>query len=403
MYFVGIDISKYKHDCFICTETGEVIEENLSFTNTNEGFHQLLNLLKSLDNSQQIRIGFEATGHYGMNLKLLLEKNNYSFMEFNPALVKQFIKGQTLRRTKTDKKDAMLITKYLISVDYKPHPKQFYHKFALKSLSRKREKLVKQRSYYLVQLTNILDLIFPEFKPLFNNEFSVTSLYILNKYKTVEKIKNMKDFDSIRKVSKGKFSYSKFLQIKEAAKNTVGCSDEYLEFDLENMIELHNNINNKIKKYDDKIETIIKELNPPTLSIKGIGPISCAGIISEFGDISRFKSADAMVAFAGIEPSISESGTESHTGKMVKHGSGHLRYHLLNAADYIFMHEPIFTEFYYKKRNEGKSHRVALSHVAKKLVRIIYKLESENIIFKSDKNNWCTILYLYTATKSFKN
>ena len=385
MYFVGIDISKYKHDCFISTETGEVIIENLSFQNTNEGFKQLLDLLKSLDNSKEIRIGFEATGHYNMNLKLFLEKNCYSFMEFNPALVKQFIKGQTLRRTKTDKKDAFQITKYLISVDYKPHPYKFYHKFCLKSLSRKREKLVKQRSYYLVQLTNILDLIFPEFKPLFNNEFSVTSLYILSKYKTPDKIKNMKDFDSITKVSRGKFSYSKFLKLKELAKNTVGYSDEFLEFDLENMLELYNNINNKIKQYDIKIETIIKELNPPTLSIKGIGAISCAGIISEFGDISRFKSADAMVAFAGIEPSIIESGTESHTGKMVKHGSGHLRYHLINAADYVFMHEPIFTEFYYKKRNEGKSHKVALSHVAKKLVRVIYKLETENIKFDSLK------------------
>ena len=381
MYFVGIDISKYKHDCFITTETGEVICENLSFKNTKEGFQELLNLLQSLDNNKEIRIGFEATGHYGINLKLFLEKNDYSFMEFNPALIKQFISGQTLRRTKTDKKDAHQITKYLISVDYKPHPKQFYHKFALKSLSRKREKIVKQRSYYLVQITNILDLTFPEFKPLFDNEFSVTALYILNKYKTPEKIKNMKDFESINKVSRGKFSYSKFLKIKEAAKNTIGCSDEYLEFDLENMLELYSNVNKKIKKYDDKIEIIIKELDPPTLSIRGIGPISCAGIISEFGDITRFKSANAMVAFAGIEPSISQSGTESHKGKMVKHGSGHLRYHLLNAADYIFMHEPIFTEFYYKKRNEGKTHRVALSHVAKKLVRIIYKLESENIKF----------------------
>ncbi|MBQ9071950.1 MAG: IS110 family transposase [Bacilli bacterium] len=382
MYFVGIDISKYKHDCFITTETGEVIEENLSFQNTNEGLNQLLNLLKSLDHSKQIRIGFEATGHYGMNLKLFLEKNGYSFMEFNPNLVKQFIKSQTLRKTKTDKKDAIWITKYLISVDYKPHPQQFYHKFTLKSLSRKRDKLVFQRSYYLVQITNILDLIFPEFKPLFDNNFSVTSLYILSKYKTVDKIKNMKDYDSIRKVSMGKFSYSKFLKIKDAAKNTIGCSDNFLEFDLENMIELYNNINNKIKFYDDKIIDIIKELDPPTLSIKGIGYISCAGIISEFGDISRFKSPDAMVAFAGIEPSISESGIESHTGKMVKHGSGHLRYHLLNAAEMIFMHEPIFTEFYYKKRNEGKTHRVALSHVAKKLVRIIYKLESENLKFE---------------------
>ena len=384
MYFVGIDISKYKHDCFICSETGEVIEENLSFQNTNEGFTQLLNLLNSLNNNHEIRIGFEATGHYGMNLKLFLEKNNYSFMEFNPALVKQFIKGQTLRRTKTDKKDAFQITKYLMSVDYKPHPKQFYHKFSLKSLSRKRDKLVTQRSYYLNQITNILDLIFPEFKPLFDNEFSITSLYILSKYKTPDKIKNMKDFDSINRISRGKFSYAKFLKIKEIAKNTIGQSDDYLEFDLKNMLKLYDNINSIIKQYDDKIEAIIKELNPPTLSIKGIGPISCAAIISEFGDVARFKSADAMVAFAGIEPSVSESGTEQHDGKMVKHGSSHLRYHLLNAADYVFLHESIFTEFYYKKRNEGKTHRVALSHVAKKLVRIIYKLESENITFKSD-------------------
>lgn len=384
MYFVGIDISKYKHDCFICTETGEVIEENLSFTNTNEGFNQLLNLLKSLDNSQEIRIGFEATGHYGMNLKLFLEKNNYSFMEFNPALVKRFISTQTLRRTKTDKKDAMLITKYLISVDYKPHPKQFYHKYSLKSLSRMREKLVKQRSYYEVQITNTLDIIFPEFKPFFNNDFSKTSLYILNKYKTPDRIKNMKDFDSFRKVSRGKFTSANFIKLKELAKNSIGISNDIFETELESLLTLHSGIEIEINKLENKIESIIKELNPPILSIKGIGIISCAGIISEFGDLSRFKSADACVAFAGIEPSISQSGTESYTGHMVKHGSGHLRYFLMNAADYVFMHEPIFTEFYYKKRNEGKSHRVALTHVAKKLVRIIYKLESENIKFNPD-------------------
>ena len=386
MYFVGIDISKYKHDCFICTETGEVIEENISFTNTNEGFIQLLNLLKSLDNSQEIRIGFEATGHYGMNLKLFLEKNNYSFMEFNPALVKRFISTQTLRRTKTDKKDAMLITKYLISVDYKPHPKQFYHKYSLKSLSRMREKLVKQRSYYEVQITNVLDIIFPEFKPFFNNDFSKTSLYILNKYKTLDKIKNMKDYDSIRKVSRGKFTSANFIKLKELAKNSIGISNDIFETELESLLILHSGIEVEINKLETKIKSIIKELNPPILSIRGIGIISCAGIISEFGDITRFKSADACVAFAGIEPSISQSGNESHTGHMVKHGSGHLRYFLMNAADYVFMHESVFTEFYYKKRSEGKSHRVALTHVAKKLVRIIYKLESENITFNSNIN-----------------
>ena len=386
MYFVGIDISKYKHDCFICTETGEVIEENLSFRNTDDGFIQLLNLLKSLDNSQEIRIGFEATGHYGMNLKLFLEKNNYTFMEFNPALVKRFISTQTLRRTKTDKKDAMLITKYLISVDYKPHPKQFYHKYSLKSLSRMREKLVKQRSYYEVQITNVLDIIFPEYKPFFNNDFTKTSFYILNKYKSPDKIKNMKDFDSIRKVSHGKFTSANFIKLKELAKNSIGISNDIFETELESLLILHSGIEVEINKLETKIKSIIKELNPPILSIRGIGIISCAGIISEFGDITRFKSADACVAFAGIEPSISQSGNESHTGHMVKHGSGHLRYFLMNAADYVFMHESVFTEFYYKKRSEVKSHRVALTHVAKKLVRIIYKLESENITFNSNIN-----------------
>ena len=385
MYYVGIDISKYKHDCFICTETGEVIESNLSFQNTNEGFNQLLNLLKSIDNSKEIRIGFEATGHYGMNLKLFLEKNGYSFMEFNPKLVKEFISGQTLRKTKTDKKDAYQIARYLISVDNKPHPKQFYHKYSLKSLSRMREKCVKQRSYYEVALTNVLDHIFPEFKPFFNNNFSATSLFILAKYKSPEKIKNMKDYDSIRKASRGKFTSAQFVKLKELARNTIGASNEIFELELETLLTLRSQIDIEINKLENKIEEIIKELNPPTLSIRGIGYISCAGIISEYGDISRFKSADAMVAFAGIEPSISQSGTESHTGHMVKHGSGHLRYYLLNVADYVFLHEPIFTEFYYKKRNEGKSHQVALNHVAKKLIRIIYKLETENITFDSSK------------------
>ena len=385
MYYVGIDISKYKHDCFICTETGEVIQENLSFANTNEGFCELLNLLKSLDNSKQIRIGFEATGHYGMNLKLFLEKNNYSFMEFNPALVKKFIAGQTLRRTKTDKKDAIQITKYLISVDYKPHPIQFYHKYSLKSLTRLREKLVKQHSYYEVQITNILDVTFPELKPAFDNSFSATLFFILNKYKTAEKIANMRDYESIKKVSHGKFPYAKFLKIKELAKNTVGECNDIFELELTCLLTLHSTIQKEIKELESKIEEIIKELDPPTLSIKGIGIISCAGIIAEFGDISRFKSADAMVAFAGLEPSISESGTESHTGKMVKHGSGHLRYYLMNVAEYVFLHEPIFTEYYYKKRNEGKCHRVVCNHIAKKLIRIIYKLETENIKFDSSK------------------
>jgi len=385
MYFVGIDISKYKHDCFVTTETNCVIKENFSFDNNSKGFQQLLDLLKSFDNNQEIRIGFEATGHYHMNLMLFLEKNNYSFMELNPALVKRSIVATTLRKTKTDKLDAIAIANYLKSVDYKPHPKQFYHKYALKSLSRRRTAIVNQRSFYMVQMTNVLDITFPEFKPFFSNKFSATSLYILNKYKTSEKIANMKDYDSLRKVSRGKFSYPRFLKLKELAKDSVGTDNELFALQLQTFLSLYFHINQQINLLEDKINDIIKELNPQFLSIKGIGSVTCAAIISEFGHIPRFKSPDAMVAFAGLDCSIIQSGTAEHYGKMVKRGSSHLRYHLMKAAEYIFMYEPLFTVYYYKKRDEGKSHRVALNHIAKKLIRIIYKLETENISFDRSK------------------
>lgn len=382
MIYIGIDISKYKHDCFICKDTGEVLVENLSFENNKKGFQQFLDLLKPYDNDN-VHIGLEATGHYGLNLKLFLEKNNYTFMEFNPLLVKEFKKSLTLRRTKTDKVDAIIICQKLMSVPYKPNSKLFYHKYSIKSLSRLRETLVKQRSKYMVQLTNILDIVFPEFKPFFNNRFSTTSLYLLTKYGNAEKIANMRDFDTPNKLSRGSFTYAKFAQLKQLAKNTIGESNEIYEIELHTLISLYNEIDSKINSLDKQISTIIKELNPPTLSIPGIGELTTAVIISEFGEFSRFSNADKLLSFAGLEPGINQSGTISANGKMVKRGSGYLRYSLMNIANVVIKYNPTFYDFYLKKRSEGKCHRVALSHVCKKLLRVIYKLETQNIQFNS--------------------
>ena len=378
MIYVGIDISKYKHDCFICSNTGEIIVENLSFDNNQKGFQQFLDLLKSYDN---VHIGLEATGHYGLNLKLFLEKNNYSFMEFNPLLVKEFSKSLSLRRTKTDKVDAMIICQKLMSVPYKPNSKLFYHKFSIKSLSRLRETLVKQRSKYMVQMTNTLDILFPEFKPFFANKFSTTSLFILKKYKVVSKIANMKDFDTLNKISRGKFSYSKFVKLKELAKNTIGEENELFEFQLQTILSLYEEIDSKINSIDKQLSTIIKDLNPPTLSIPGIGVISCASIISEFGDISKFNNAGQMLSFAGLEPGIIQSGTMSSNGKMVKRGSGYLRHSLMNVCMIVIANNHTFYDYFHKKINEGKAYRVALSHVCRKLIRVIFILEKKNIQF----------------------
>lgn len=385
MNYVGIDIAKFKHDCFIMTDQGEVIQDTFTFENIREGFNKLLNVLKPLDPSKT-RIGFESTGHYAINLKIYLQDNGYSFMELNPLMISRFRKATTLRRTKTDKIDAKMICNALVTMEYKPYPNKVYHIYSLKLLTRFRNKLVRNRSTCLIRLTTILDYIFPEFKPFFNNKFGSTALFILNKYKTPEKISKLtlKSFEEIRLVSRGSFSHIKYLKLIELAKNTVGYSNDILEFQLTSILKLYDDHDKEIKKTESSISDMMSKIDCYSLSIDGIGVTSAASIISEFGYISNFDSPNKMLSFAGLEPGISQSGTQAFKGKMVKHGSSYLRYTLIMVSESLLKHNPKFYEYYLKKRNEGKAHLVALSHVAKKLVRLIYKLETNHI--KYDPN-----------------
>ena len=380
IYYVGIDISKYKHDFCIISNAGELIVENFSFQNNKIGFQSLLDQLKPY-NKSDVRIAFEATGHYSLNLELSLVNNGFSFMKVNPLIIHQFLKTRSLRRTKTDKADSITIAKYLMSVPYKPNSDLLYTIFTLKSLCRARESLIKERSKFAVLLTNELDKSFPEIKPFFNNMISTTLLYILEKYTNTKHIAAMKDYEAIHKLSHGKFTYAKFAQLKELAKNSVGFHNENTDLLISTYVSIYNDFNSKIDPIEKQISTIIKVLNPRMLTIPGIGEISAASILSEYGDIKNFSSPNKMLAFAGLDPSINQSGTLETNGKMVKHGSGHLRYAVMNSALSILRFSPEFYDYYLKKRSEGKCHRVALSHVCKKLIRVIYSLEKNNIDF----------------------
>ena len=386
MNYVGIDISKYKHDCFILSDYGEVLIDDFSFTNDAEGFGELLNIL-SLCDKNEIKIGFEATAHYGINLKLFLEKNGYSFMELNPVLISKFVKSQTLRKTKTDKLDARVIAQYLIQVEYKPHPTSFYHNYSLKSLTRLRDTLVRQRSGYLVRLTNVLDCVFPEFKPFFGNKFSVTALFILANYGSPQTIANMNSRSSeiLRRKSRGSFTMDKFVRLKHLAKNTVGEWNELYRLELKTLLDIYSQLDSKINELETEITQIITGINPPTLSIRGVGPISAAIIVSEFGDFSRFSSPDKMLSFAGLEPGYFQSGNSEHAGKMVKRGSSILRYTIINCCRTMRLYNEVFAAYYIKKIAQGKPHNVALTHMAKKLVRVIYKLETTGVAFDPSK------------------
>ena len=388
MYLIGIDISKFKHDCFIATETGLVIAESFSFDNNQEGFNKFLKLLLSLDQSEEIRIGLEATGHYGTNLKLFLHEHNFSFMEFNPILSDRFRQVSSLRKTKNDKIDAKLISKMLLSYDYKTNSSISYHILKLKSLTRFRKKLVKNRTIYKERLINILDIAFPEYSKHFTHVWGKVSFYILKNYPTVNSIANInieEVMPIINSLSKGHYSMVKLIKLIEAAKTSIGLKTDSHVLELQLTINLIEQMDKAIEQVEDEITHIMKQYDFKTATIPGIGLISAASIVSEFENFSKFSSSNQLLSFAGLEPAIYESGTQKTYGHIVKRGSSYLRETIMNVIPFIMNYNPIFYQYYLKKRNEGKCHRVALTHLAKKLLRVIYFLEINNIPFDSSK------------------
>ena len=220
MIYIGIDISKYKHDCFIATETNHV---SFSFENNKLGFNEFITHTKPFS-KEKMTIGLEATGHYGDNFKSFLLAHGYKFMEINPFLIKKFSDSKSLRKLKTDKKDAKLISEYMRTVDFKAYHLQSYHIKKLKSLTRYRCRLVSMRTSLYNQLTKSVDVLFPEYRSFMREQgYSLTSLYILGKYTTPSKIESLKSrhYETIRKLSMGKFSFVKFSELKELAKKLM--------------------------------------------------------------------------------------------------------------------------------------------------------------------------------------
>ena len=382
MYLIGIDISKYKHNCFIATEADVVIKEFV-FDNNSTGFKEFLDVLKLLDQSKEIRIGLESTGHYGNNLKHFITASGFTYLEFNPLKVHYFALASSPQRAKTDKIDARLISKMLGSVDYKTLHSRFYHINELKELTRQRDNLITGRSRCLVSLTTHLDSYFPEFKPFFNNKFSETSLFILKTFKTRNKISNLTNihFEKLRCLSKGKFTYPKFRTLKSLAANSVGLPSNSKEFLITLDIKRYYNLVLEIEELESKILSLMSNIDTKLKTIKNFSVFSIATIIGEIGNIDRFNSPEKLIAYAGLSISVSQSGLVEHRGKIVKRGSSLLRKTIWNLALPSVKLMPIMNDYYHKKRLEGKHHKVALTQICRKLLRMIYKIESSNVDF----------------------
>lgn len=382
MFYVGIDVASDKHDCCILNE--KKVMQSFSFSNSSSGFAALLTSLEKLPASQ-IRIGLEATGVYSENLSVFLRRKGFNVTTINPLLIKKHQCATTLRKTKTDKADAKGIALFIAEEDFQPDLDISYHMQELKSLTRARFSSVQNRSALKNKVKRLVALLFPELLGAFSDIFGASGMALLKQYPSAAKLAAC-HIDTLaallRKSSRGRFGKAKAEYLKSLAKDSVGNHSNARVLELRMLLEQIDLLSAQIQTYDRELVIVMDQINSPILSIPGIGYTLGAIIVAEIGNIHRFASPAKLLAFAGLEPSIYQSSKFVPTsGKMVKRGSPILRWALLQAAGFVANFSSTFAYYRAKKIDEGKPAAVVRSHVAKKLVRIIYSLLTHSSAF----------------------
>ena len=381
MIYVGIDVAKDKHDCFITNSDGEVLFKAFTISNNREGFETLFQRIKSVaDDLTKVKVGLEATGHYSYNLLGFLLDNGLPTFVINPLHTNLYRKSLSLRRTKTDKVDAHTIASMIMSdVNLKSYSDTSYHNEELKSLTRYRFDKVKERAKLKSSVSRLVCILFPELEKL------VPSLHMASVYALLTEFPSASDIASahltrlthlLSQSSKGHYKKDTAFLFREAARSSIGSHTPAKSLELKHTIKLIRELDAEINEIENEIKIIINEINPPILTIPGISYRMGAMILAEIGDFNRFDSPDKILAYAGMSPSTYQSGQlDNCYAHMEKRGSRYLRYALYNATKYVCHWDPSFSSYLAQKRAEGKHYNVALSHAAKKLVRIIYAME----------------------------
>ena len=388
MIYVGIDIAKLNHYASAIDSDGVVLIEPFEFLNDNAGFYTLLSKLNSFE-LDDIIIGLESTAHYGNNLVSFLVTKGLHVCVINPIQTATLRKNN-IRKTKTDKVDTLVIAKAVALMDH-PRFVTLYDiaLMQLKNLGRFRMNLVKQRSRTKIQLTAYLDQVFPELQYFFKSGIHQKTVYaILKEAPSATRIASM-HLTHLKNLlvsnSHGHFKKETALELRVLAQKSVGTADRTLSIQITQSIAQIELLDSQIDTVESEMKDIVTSLDSVIMTIPGIGPINGGMILGEIGDINRFSKPRKLLAFAGLDPSVYQSGNFiAKKTKMSKRGSSTLRYALMNAAHNIVKYNQAFKEYYDSKRAEGRGHYNALGHCAGKLVRVIYKMLKDDVEFNLD-------------------
>lgn len=389
MIFVGIDVAKDKHDCFITNTDGEVLFKSFTISNNLDGFDELYHKIESvMEDVSKVKVGLEATGHYSYNLLgFLLDKGLPTYV-INPLHTNLYRKSLSLRKTKTDKVDAHTIASMIMSdVNLKSYSDTSYHNEELKSLTRYRFDKVKERAKLKSSVSRLVCILFPELEKLVPKLHMASVYTLLSEFPSAHAIASAhltRLTHLLSESSHGRYGKETAICFREAARSSIGSNMPAKSLELKHTIKLIRELTSEIDEIETEIKSIMDEINSPILTIPGISYNMGAMIIAEIGDFSRFDSADKILAYAGMSPSTYQSGQlDNCYSHMEKRGSRYLRYALYNATKYACIWDKSFGAYLVKKRAEGKHYNVALSHAAKKLVRTIYAMEKSGQAYNS--------------------
>ena len=385
MIYVGIDIAKLNHFASAISSDGEILIEPFKFTNDGDGFQLLVSKLESLE-SDDIIIGLESTAHYGDNLVRYLVASCFKVCVLNPIKTSTMRKNN-IRKTKTDKVDTYIIAKTLMMQDSLRFVSYYdLDLMDLKTLGRFRQKTIKQRTRLKIQLTSYVDQVFPELQYFFKSLLHQKSVYaLLKEAPTPQDIASMHmtHLAHLLEVSShGHFNKEEAKELRVLARKSVGTSDSALSIQITHSIAQIELLDSQLDRVESEMADIMKFNDSVIMTIPGIGYINGGMILGEIGDVQRFSNPSKLLAFAGLDPSVYQSGNFSakHT-RMSKRGSRVLRYALMNAAHNVVKNNATFKAYYDTKMAEGRTHYNALGHCAGKLVRVIWKMLTDEVEF----------------------
>ena len=384
MFFIGIDIAKNTHEASIIDSFGKLVSESISFPNSVKGFEKLKNYISYFDiDCDNSIIGMEATGHYWLSLYSVLIDFGFNVVVINPIQSDAFRK-MYIRQTKNDSVDSFIIAQIMRFGEFSESSFSNENTFALRNLSRYRFSLVDECSDWKRKLVAILDQVFPEYSTLFSDIYGVTSKELLSKYPLPEDMLSISTSslaELLSKFSKGRFGMDKAKEIKEAASNSFGIKFalKSFSFQIKQIINQISFLEEQIKEIEVEISSLISEMCPVITTITGIGYVLGAAIFSEIGDISRFEKASQLVAYAGLDVAVKQSGEFVGTQtKISKRGSPYLRRAIWLAAIVAAFKDPALSNYYQTLRNRGKAHGTAVGAVARKLTNIIFAVLRDN-------------------------